>query len=243
MSAGANVGALEVATDPEELAERGATKLRAAIVDAVRERGRAVVALSGGETPRPAYVRLAELDVPWERVELVWVDDRFVPWSSPRSNYGVALRDWLARLPIPKGNVHPMPPEGPDHEGAARAYDAELRRVLGAPAGAPPDALALDLALLGVGDDGHTASLFPGTAALDVTDRAVVAVPGEGAREPRITLTFPVLWSARRLLVLAQGPKKKPVIAAARGDGAIPARRLQRARGELVWLVDRAAAP
>lgn len=243
ISAMKNIGTLETRDDDDSLAFRAAEYLRDSIIEAVKTRGRAVVGLSGGETPRPAYKRLATLDIPWKGVHLVWIDDRFVPWSSPRSNYGTALGDWISRIAIPESQVHPMPEAGPDHEGRARAYEAELRRVCLVEESAPPESIVLDVALMGVGDDGHTASLFPGSFALDVRDRAVVAVPGEPSREPRTSLTFPVLESVRKMLVLCQGAKKRPQISAARGEGDIPAARLQRARGEITWLVDRAAAP
>lgn len=237
-----NIGKLEIVSE-EMLAQRAAAYLRDTVLEAVRERGRALVALSGGGTPRPAYELWAMLDIPWSSVDLVWVDERFVPYSSERSNYGTALRDWIHRIPIPKAQVHPMPEASPDHEGASRAYEAELRRLCGLSQTAPPEDLVLDVALMGVGDDGHTASLFPQSFALDVRDRAVVAIPAEASREPRTTLTFPVLWSVRKMLVLCQGASKRAMVKAAREAGDIPAARLQGARGEITWLVDEAAAP
>lgn len=235
-----NIGRLEIRGEAE-LADRAAEWLRDAIANAVRARGRAIVGLSGGETPRPAYARLAQLDVPWKSVDLVWIDERFVPYDSPRSNYGTALRDWIQAVSIPEVNIHPMPPAGPEHERAAHAYEATLRRVCGVSESALPEQLILDVALMGIGDDGHTASLFPKSFALDVFDRAVVAVPAGKGREARTSLTFPVLWSVREMLVLCQGAEKREMVKAARGDGDIPAARLQKARGAITWLVDRAA--
>lgn len=238
-----NVGTLEVREDAESLAERAALFLADAIREAVSARGRATVGLSGGQTPRPAYKRLAAMDLPWRDVDLVWIDDRFVPKESERSNYGTALRDWISTIHIPEANVHPMPGPERDHEEGAAAYEVELRRLFRLSMTAAPEQLALDVALMGVGDDGHTASLFPGSFALSVRDRAVIAVPAEGDREARTTLSFPVLWSVRKMLILCQGEKKREIVRAAREDGDIPACELQRCRGEITWLVDRAAMP
>lgn len=238
-----NIGILEVRDDDASLAERAAEYLRDAIHEAIRARGRAIVGLSGGGTPRPAYKRLAQLDVLWREVELVWIDERFVPRESERSNYGTAFRDWISTIHIPKGQVHPMPEPGRDHEEGAAAYEVELKRLFGLSVTAPPEEIALDVALMGVGDDGHTASLFPGSFALGVRDRAVVAVPAEQDREARTSLSFPVLWSVRKMLILCQGGEKREMVRAARGDGEIPAQQLQHCRGEITWLVDRAAMP
>lgn len=241
----ANIGTLQIAEDPGALAEEAATYLQRAIEGAIRERGRALVGFSGGETPRPAYQRLASLPVDWGKVHAFWIDERYVPESSPRSNYGTAYRDWIHRISIPKEHLYPMPMpgDGREHEASAIVYEAKLREIAGASESAPPEDIVLDVALMGIGDDGHTASLFPGSFALNVRDRAVLAIPAEASREARTTLSFPVLESVRKMLILCQGAGKRAMIEAARGEGEIPARGLQRVRGEVVWLVDKEAAP
>jgi 6-phosphogluconolactonase len=232
---------LIVAEDADEHARLAAELMARAIHEAVQARGVARVALSGGTTPSPAYRALAALDLPWARVEWFWVDERAVPVSSPRSNFTVAAHD-LGQV-LGAGLVHRMPADMPDLERAAAEYEAVLRDRFGV-----ASAVAFDVMTLGVGDDGHTASLFPGTGAVRIADRLVAAIPAQRDRglEPRLTLTAPVLREARLCLVLAVGAKKKDVVSRARTSGdedEVPARVVLSSKGDVVWLVDGAAAP
>jgi 6-phosphogluconolactonase len=215
-----------------------AARLEAAAAEAGRARGRFAIALTGGSVAEAAYPRLAGARLDWSRTHVFWGDERAVPPDDPRSNHGLARHLWLARVPVPAENVHRMVAEGPDLGAAARAYEAELRRVLGSPP-------ALDVALVGVGPDGHVCSLFPGHPLLAERVRLVAAV--EDAPKPpprRLTLTLPALFAAELLLVVALGRSKAEAVAEALGDpgSALPlAVALRGARQALVVLDGEAA--
>jgi 6-phosphogluconolactonase len=203
------------------------------------------VCLSGGATPRQMYERLATPAIasrfPWSRVHWFWGDERFVPHDHPDSNYGMARDAFLSRVSAPADNIHPIETAGLSPEQSAAAYEATLKRFYGADTLAPARPL-LDVTLLGIGEDGHTASLIPGQPALRESRRWVVAVLGARS-EPRITLTFPVLDSSRDVAFLATGRGKRDVVARAQaGDQALPAARV-RPIGRLHWFTDLAAAP
>jgi 6-phosphogluconolactonase len=203
------------------------------------------VCLSGGSTPRQLYETLATPAIasrfPWSRVHWFWGDERFVPHDDPDSNYRMARKALLSRAPIPDDHIHPIPTEGLLPEQSAAAYEATLKRFYGAYMLAP-DRPLFDVTLLGIGDNGHTASLFPGQSALQEARRWAVPVLG-ASPEPRITLTYPPLNSSRNVAFLATGVGKRAVVARARaGDPAIPAA-LVRPIGRLYWFMDRAAAP
>ena len=196
------------------------------------------LALSGGSTPRGCYRHLAHLHrIPWDRVEIYLGDERFVPPDHPDSNYHM-IRETLLKHIAPRG-VFAMPTDGTP-ERAARAYEEMLRQQYGAStliAGQP----LFDLQLLGMGEDGHTASLLPGQPVLENRTDWVAAVP-HGRDEVRITLTYPALESSRLTLFLVSGTAKRDVMGRVRaGDTAFPAGRL-RPQGEVIWLADRAAA-
>lgn len=231
---------LVVAKDPTELAELAAELAARAIHEAVTTRGVARVALSGGSTPSATYRRLAALALPWDRVEWFWVDERAVPPDHARSNFRAARLDLgdAARA----GHVHRMEAERSDRDVAAADYAAALRKSFGV-----AEAVAFDVLTLGIGDDGHTASLFPGTGAVAVDDRLVASVAAQPDKdlEARLSLTSPVLQRAHLVLVLASGAAKRAVVAKARAAGPedeVPARLVQRCRGRAVWVVDEAAS-
>jgi 6-phosphogluconolactonase len=200
------------------------------------------MALSGGNTPRLLYRRLASPDyhnrIEWRRVELFWGDERFVPHNDPRSNYRMARETLLAHAPVLIDHVHPIPTDGdPDH--AARKYEGLLKGIYGAETFSQSRPL-FDVVLLGLGDDGHTASLFPGSPVLEERTHWVCAV--EGKDEPRITLTYPALQSARAVVFLVTGADKADIVRrVCSRDMALPAARLK-ARGDVLWFIDRAAA-
>jgi 6-phosphogluconolactonase len=207
--------------------------------------GAFAINLSGGSTPKRLYERLAAPVIasrfPWKRTHWFWGDERFVPHDHPDSNYRMAREAFLSRVAIPANNIHAVPTEGLSPNEAANAYEATLKRFYGADTLAPGRPL-FDVTLLGIGDDGHTASLFPGQPALRETRRWVVAVIGAKA-EARITLTYPALDSSRDVAFLVTGQEKRGVVARAQaGDRTIPAGAV-RPVGRLHWLTDRAAAP
>jgi 6-phosphogluconolactonase len=202
------------------------------------------VSLSGGSTPRRLYELLSTAEIasrfPWSRVHWFWGDERFVPPDHPDSNFGMARNAFLSRVPVPTDNVHAIPTQGLSPEQAAAAYEATLKRFYGADTLASGRPL-FDVTLLGIGEDGHTASLFPDESALHEVRRWVVAVIGAKS-EPRITLTYPALDSSRDVAFVVTGRGKRDIVARAKaGDRAIPAG-LVRPVGRLHWFTDRAAA-
>jgi len=204
--------------------------------------GRFRIALTGGETPRPLYRDLGARfrdGVDWANVEFFWGDERFVPPESPASNYRMARETLLVQIPASEKNIHPIPTVG-DPDEAAWTYEATLKRAYGADRldAARP---LFDLMLLGLGDDGHICSLLPGSPALEERQRWTVAVT-QGRPETRITLTYPSIQSSRVTAFVVVGEKKAKAVRAVRaGDSALPGARL-RPQGEILWLLDRAAA-
>ncbi|HEY1707153.1 MAG TPA: 6-phosphogluconolactonase [Rhizomicrobium sp.] len=201
------------------------------------------IALSGGSTPKTFFRLISGPDyrewIGWDRLQIFWGDERFVPHDDPDSNFRMAQETLLSRVPIPAANIHPIPFEGTSDD-AARSYETTLQGLYGATAFDPARPL-FDLNLLGIGPDGHTASLIPGEPVLDERERWVAAVD-HGRPEPRITLTYPALESSRVIAFLATGPEKTEAVRAARaGDPAMPAGRLK-PHGELLWFLDHAAA-
>jgi 6-phosphogluconolactonase len=232
---------LEVLDDADALAERAARWLIAA---SLRAEGEIAVALSGGETPRALYRLLAAQPwrerEPWERVHWFWGDERFVPRGDPRSNYRMAYDAMLSRAPVPPGRIHPVPTGATTPERAAADYEAELRRFYGADTLDPARPLFAAV-LLGLGENGHTASLFPGTPALREQRKWVVPVLGV-APEPRITLTYPALRSSASTAFLVSGAAKGEMLRRLlAGDEAVPATHIE-ALGDIHVFADRAAA-
>ncbi len=219
--------------------------------EAIRSSGRFCVALSGGSTPRGLYALLAaEPDaarVDWPRVHVFWADERCVPPSDPASNHRMARELLLDRVPVPGSNVHRIRGEDDPAEAAA-AYERELREAFSTPAGPPRPAPGrrFDLVLLGLGDDGHTASLFPGRAALEETTRWVIAHHVAAVAAWRITLTPPVINAAADVVFLVSGREKaailQRVIEGPYRPAELPAQRVAPRDGCLRWLADAAAA-
>jgi 6-phosphogluconolactonase len=223
-----------VVEDAGAVAEAGAAWTGERITSAVAERGACYLALAGGETPRGCYQRLAgepyQHSLPWDRVHVYWSDERQVPLDDPASNYRMAKTALLDRVPIPGGQVHPLVGDP----------TAALRQVPTGPGGFP----RFDLVHLGLGEDGHTASLFPGDPALEERQAWVRAVRAVKPPPDRLTLTFPVLNDARAVLFLVQGEgKRRPLAGVMGGDPSLPASRVRPADGELRFIVDRAAWP
>jgi 6-phosphogluconolactonase len=233
---------IDVSADPATLAQRVAQW----IVDlACAAPGRFAIALSGGSTPKRLYQLLAAAplrdQMPWDHVHLFWGDDRHVPRDSADSNYGMAREAMLAHVPIPPENIHGIPAKGSPAE-AARAYEAALKDYYAGDRLDPARPL-FDIVLLGMGPDGHTASLFPGKPALAERQRWAVEVPEPGLAPfvPRVTLTYPALDSARSVAFVAAGADKAAMMQRVlAGDPTLPSAHVNPV-GELVWFVDRAA--
>ena len=210
---------------------------------ALAAKGSFRVSLSGGSTPKTLYGLLASDEFrsrfPWQLVSWYWGDERFVPYDHPDSNYRMTREAMLAKAPVPPENVHPVPADGTPEE-AARRYERTLREAYGT-ATLDPARPLFDITLLGLGADGHTASLLPGQSVLDERTRWVMAV-SHGRPEVRITMTYPAIDSSRSVAFLVAGREKAAILNTIRGgDSALPAARV-RPVGELIWFVDKAAA-
>jgi 6-phosphogluconolactonase len=236
-----------VLTTPAEVAIAAADRVVAAARNAIRRRGRFFLALSGGSSPRLVYPLLAASPrveaVDWSRAHLFWGDERGVAPDHAESNFGLARQLLLDHLPgIRSAAIHRMPADAPDPDAAAGQYQAELARAFEVTPGSPR-LPAFDLIWLGMGNDGHTASLFPGSSSLRERRRWVLATsaPAGMAVARRMTLTFPIVNAARAVLFVVSGADKRPALRSVRsGSRELPAGRV-RARSTL-WLVDAAAA-
>ena len=228
---------LRLAPSSEDLARQAAEQVASRIDLALAERDRAVIALAGGETPKACYGRLGADHLPWERVDVLLGDERWVPADDPASNARMLRETLLAQGPARSAAFHPVPTDEPTPEGSAAAYAQVLVGLGGGPIP------SFDVILLGLGDDGHTASLFPGSAALAENQRSVTV--GEGKGLPRITLTAPVLCAARQVIFLVSGTAKRQALERLldpeESHERTPAR-LVRPRSEVLILADAAAA-
>jgi 6-phosphogluconolactonase len=238
---------IEVLSGPEAVAARGAELFALAAQQNAVARGVFAAVLSGGRTPRELYRHLARQTlaqkIPWRRVQLFWGDERCVAPDDPASNYALAREAFIRHVTVPEANVHRMRGED-DPEAAATAYEAELK-ALARTQRPPGDLPVFDLVLLGLGSDGHTASLFPHSPALSEEER--LCVPNEGeATGPRLTLTLPVINAARHVLFVVTGAEKAGVVAEVfeglRIPDAVPAQAVAPARGRVTWLLEEAAA-
>ncbi len=230
---------VEVLPDREALIERSLALVLSKIQAAIQERGMCTIALAGGSTPKPLYEAIATQELPWRNIHVFWGDERYVPPDHPDSNQGMAARAWLDRVNIPRTNIHPMPTNEANPAFAAYNYEEELRQMFQTPMGDFP---ALDLILLGMGDDGHTASLFPNTEALQVGDRLITVGNKDG--QPRLTFTAPLINHSRCVIFIVSGASKKPALAkvfAPTGDDFAYPSRLIQPQGELWWLLDASA--
>jgi 6-phosphogluconolactonase len=236
----ADMGRIEILPDSTSLAAHAAEWMTAA---ALTTDAPCRVSLSGGSTPKALYALLASERFrdrfPWQRVHWYWGDERFVPYDHPESNYRMTREAMLSKVPVPQENVHPIPTDG-DPDDAARRYERTLQQSYGAAILDPARPL-FDLTLLGLGADGHTASLLPGEPVLEERKRWVAAV-SHGRPEIRITMTYPVIESSRQVAFLIAGREKAEIFGLIRaGNSGVPAARV-RPVGELFWFVDRAAA-
>ena len=229
--------------DLDELSKAGATLFAKNADQAVARSGFFTVALSGGSTPMGMHKLLAKnpfrSTIPWDQTHIFWVDERCVPFEDPASNYGAACKDFIDWLPLMKKNVHPMPVNMTPHEGALH-YQIEIKDFFKT---GPNEVPVFDLILLGIGTDGHTASLFPGTSVLHEGKHLISAVKGGMPNVNRLTMTYPILNQAREIVFLAAGGKKAPVIQALlEKRQALPALGINPISGNLTWLLDQEAA-
>ena len=227
---------VEVLPDKQSLNERSLALVLEKLEAAIKERGQCTLVLSGGSTPKTLYTALAGQYLPWEQIHIFWGDERYVPPDHQDSNQRMARQAWLNQVLIPAKNIHAMPTTAGDPAVDAAAYEREIADFFQVPAGVFP---VFDLVLLGMGDDGHTASLFPHTAALTVGDRLVTVGNKDG--EPRLTLTVPLLNRARCTIFLVSGSSKRPALAqvfAPAGDSSAYPTRLIQPEGQLWWLLD-----
>jgi 6-phosphogluconolactonase len=239
---------IKIVDDVSALNRAGADEFRRCAQEAIAERGRFAVALSGGSTPRGTLTLIAaDQDDPakrldWGKIHIFFGDERHVPPTDPQSNYRMAHETLLSKAPIPPQNVHRIPAES-EADQAAEDYERELREFFAASDGEWP---RFDLVNLGMGPDGHTASLFPETAALKEKSRWVVANRVEKLRTDRITLTYPAINHAAEVLFLVAGQDKaealKRVLQPAPGDPVFPSQKIKPVRGRLLWIVEKSAA-
>lgn len=237
---------IRVLTTPQELFAAAAEEIVRIANQAVSTRGRFTIALSGGSTPRSLFNLLAtnaRTILPWDKMFFFWGDERHVPPTDQDSNYRMASEAMLSKVPVPPGNIFRFAAENPDAAAVADAYEKTLRKFfqLG------PEAMPrFDLILLGLGPDGHAASLFPGSAALQEKTRLVVATWVEKMKTHRLTLTLPVLNAAYCVAFLVSGTDKATVLRSVLEENVsgeqYPAKLVQPQDGKLIWFLDRAAA-
>ena len=230
---------IEVLPTQTALIDRSLQLILEKLQTAIAERDQFTIALSGGSTPKPLYEAIAAQALPWDKIHVFWGDERYVPPTDPDSNEGMARQAWLSKVPIPPANIHPMPTDEADPAVAAVKHDRQLHEFFNAKSGEIP---SFDVVLLGMGDDAHTASLFPHTPALQVRDRLVTTGNKDG--QPRITFTVPLINQARCVLFVVAGASKQPALAqvfAPEADTMTYPSRLIQPSGELWWLLDQAA--
>jgi 6-phosphogluconolactonase len=227
-----------------DLANKGAEIFSRTAIESIEKRGRFAVAISGGSTPRNMHRMLAEepylSDIPWQKTHIFWVDERCVPENDPASNFGLATEDFLDQVSISQNQIHPMPVETSPEKGA-EIYQNKLLDFFHLQNEEFP---AFDLIFLGIGTDGHTASLFPGQSALNEMKRWVVAVKGGNPDVNRITLTLPVINRGKQIVFMISGKEKASVVKTAlKGiQSELPAQLVRPLKGTLIWLLDREAA-
>jgi 6-phosphogluconolactonase len=225
-----------------ELEQFIADKIYNVIRTTLKDKIQCCIVLSGGETPRNVYHRMG-LDetyksIDWNRVQIFFSDERSVPPDDPQSNYGMIQHEWISHIPIPRSHVHRIQGEI-DHRDAVRNYEQDIKRIF------DPNPVVFDLVLLGIGEDGHTASLFPGTDSVFEKETLVTSLFVEPLKSWRVTLTVPVLNKAREIIFLAAGRKKAQIIQHVlekeTPDTELPASLIQPHEGNLCWMIDEEA--
>ena len=231
---------VEVLADKPSLVERAQEIILSRLDMAIEAEDRFTIALSGGSTPKTLYEALSSQNLPWSKIHIFWGDERYVPSTHPDSNQLMVGQAWLNKVEIPAENIHPMDTSGKDPNQDASKYEAQLQQFFQTKPGKFP---AFDLILLGMGDDGHTASLFPHTEALKVRDRLIAVGNKDG--QPRLTFAIPLINKAKCVMFLVAGANKrsalKEVFATQGDETQYPSRSID-PEGELLWLLDSAAA-
>ena len=229
---------VEILTDKSALVQRAQDLILSRSQAAIESRGLFSIALAGGSTPKPLYEALSSQSLPWSKIHVFWGDERYVAASDKDSNQLMARQAWLDKVEIPDRNIYGVDTTAGDPEQDAKKYEARIQHFFGNEQKFP----AFDLILLGMGDDGHTASLFPQTEVLKVRDRLIAVGNKDG--QPRITFTIPLINQARCVMFLVAGENKRPalseVFAPQGSELQYPSRSIQ-PEGELIWLLDKAA--
>ncbi len=232
---------IRILNAPQELFQAAAAEFIALASTAIRDHRKFTVALSGGSTPKSLYSVLARSALPWDKIFFFWSDERHVPPDHPDSNYRMAKEALLSKVPVPPENIFRVRAEEKDANVVAKDYEEALKLFFRLKPGEFP---RFDLILLGLGPDGHTASLFPNTAALNETKRLVVANWVEKFKANRITFTYPVLNNAACVIFLVSGADKADMVRTVLEDGRadLPSQRVHPVNGRLLWLLDKGAA-
>ena len=232
---------IRILNAPQELFQAAAAEFIALASTAIRDHRKFTVALSGGSTPKSLYSVLARSAFPWDKIFFFWSDERHVPPDHPDSNYRMAKEALLSKVPVPPENIFRVRAEEKDANVVAQDYEEALKLFFRLKPGEFP---RFDLILLGLGPDGHTASLFPNTAALNETKRLVVANWVEKFKTNRITFTYPVLNYAACVIFLVSGGDKSEIVREVlENPGAdLPSQKVHPANGRLLWLLDKDAA-
>jgi len=231
---------VEVLVDKAELIKRSQEIVLSRLQAAIEARDQFTIALAGGSTPKPLYEALSGESLPWSKIHIFWGDERYVPATDKDSNQLMARQTWLDKIDIPASNIHPMNTDGGDPVKDAHEHESELQQFFQTKPGTNP---AFDLILLGMGDDGHTASLFPHTDALQVRDRLITVGNKDG--QPRLTFSVPLINQARCVMFMVAGENKRPALKevfSSSGDAQNYPSRLIKPEGELFWLLDKTAA-
>ncbi len=236
-----NEADIRILNTPQELFQAAAAEFIALASTAIRDHEKFSVALSGGSTPKSLYSVLARSALPWDKIFFFWSDERHVPPDHPESNYRMAKEALLSKVPVPPENIFRVRAEEKNANVVAKDYEEALRSFFGLRPGEFP---RFDLILLGLGPDGHTASLFPNTAALNETKLLVVANWVEKFKANRITFTYPVLNNAACVIFLVSGADKADMVRTVLEDGRadLPSQRVHPVNGRLLWLLDKGAA-
>lgn len=230
---------VEVLSDKTSLITKAQEIMVSKMETAIKAKDYCSIALAGGGTPKPLYESLANQSLPWDKIHIFWGDERYVPADHSDSNQLMARQAWLDKVAIPDENIHPMTISNESPEQDAATHERELREFFGVASGEFP---VFDLILLGIGDDGHTASLFPNTDVLQEAEKAIAV--GDKLGQPRITFTVPLINQADCVLFLVAGANKRDaldqIFSSDADDNAYPARLIQ-PQGELWWLLDETA--
>lgn len=229
---------VNIVADRQALVTQASELIIQKIQTAIAQKGICTIALAGGSTPKPIYENIAQANLPWDKIHIFWGDERYVPPTHPDSNYKMTQEAWLNKVDFPESNIHPMPTDGDNPQADADKHNQELLDFFQVTEQIP----AFDLILLGMGDDGHTASLFPNTNALQVCDRLVTV--GNKEDNLRITFTVPIINQAKCVIFLVSGESKQEALVqvfSEEADGNQYPSKLIKPQGELIWFIDEAA--